>query len=253
MSRNTSRSVILSFLVALWLLPPTLAALTWADLKYWHYFLVIDRPSQPDIEIPGDAPIQRLKQSILNIRVDACDGSGVSSGTSFVISPGYVATAAHVVKEHRACGNAVELVDYRGLTYRAELEGYSDETQLDLALLSFSDTDLAPLPLADSTRFEDSVSSVLTIGYPPTASTSDEAAVSSAGNVSNFREGVFFTSGMDLNPGNSGGPVFLTETWTVLGVATAKGDPTKGGEGLGFVVPSVEVANFFEERIGRAP
>ena len=252
MRRNSSRTVILTFLTILWLLPPALTVLAWADVNYWQYFLVIDRATELDPEL-GDAPVQRLKQSILSVRVELCDGSGYGSGTSFVISRGYVATAAHVVEAHRACGYDVELVDYRGVPHSATLEGYSDETQLDLAILSFSDTSLEPLTLADSTLYEEAVPSVLTIGYPPGASSADEAAVSSAGNVSNFREGVFFTSGMDLNPGNSGGPVFLTSDWTVLGVATAKGDPTNGGEGLGLVVPSAELDRLFRARVGNAP
>ena len=252
MSKKTSRTVILSFLVLLWLLPVVVVGTVWGDIHYWHYFLVPSGSSATNSS-PDSTPTQRLKQSILNVRVPACTGSGGSSGTSFVISPGYVVTAAHVIKDHQACGKEIELVDYRGLQYRAELSGYSDETQLDLALLSFAETSLTPLPLADSSLYEQSSPQVMTIGYPPAASTADEAAVSSTGNIASFREKVFFTSGMDLNPGNSGGPVFLTDDWTVLGVAIAKGNADQGGEGLGLVVPADSVRAFFEDRVGRSP
>lgn len=251
MSKRSSRAVILSFLVILWLLPIVVVGTVWGDIHYWNYFLE-PRVSSSSSSMT-DEPTQRLKQSILHVRVPSCDGSGSHSGTSFVISPGYVATAAHVIKDHQACGKEIELIDYRGLQYRAELSGYSDETQLDLALLSFAETDLGALPLANSSSYEESALEVMTIGYPPDASTADEAAVSSKGNISSFREKVFFTSGMDLNPGNSGGPVFLTEDWTVLGVAIAKGNPNQGREGLGVVVPADSLRAFFEDRIGRSP
>ena len=213
---------------------------------------MLERPSAEPPEM-GDAPVQRLKQSILNVQVPACAGPGRNSGTGFVVSPGYVVTAAHVVKEHHACGSEISLIDSRGIRHRAELSGYSDETQLDLAILSFGGTQIDQLELADSSLYQEALAQVMTIGYPPGASTEDEAAISGAGNLSSFRDGRFYTSGMDLNPGNSGGPVFLTQDWTVLGVAIAKGSADRGREGLGLVVPSAEVRRFFEDRVGRAP
>lgn len=252
MPRNRSRGTILTVLVIVWLLPFATTVLAWADLRYWNYFLVLDQPAAQTPAL-GDVPVQRLKQSILNVQVPACGGQGYSSGTSFVVSSGYVMTAAHVVKEHQACGSEISLIDSRGIRHRAELSGYSDETQLDLAILSFGETEIEPLQLAESSAYRDSLVEVVTIGYPPEASTEDQAALSGAGSISSFREGRFFTSGMDLNPGNSGGPVFLASDWTVLGVAIAKGDADAGSEGLGLVVPSAEVRRFFEDRVGRAP
>ncbi|MDY7092935.1 MAG: serine protease [Acidobacteriota bacterium] len=258
MHRQESRTPLTILLVVLLLLAPVTTVLAWLDATRWHYVLIPPGAASPTDTPSDNIPIQpenlqRLKQSILNIRVPNCDGTGLSSGTAFVVAPGYVATAAHVVKDHQACSSEMVLVDYRGLEYPAELAGYSDETQLDLALLSFGDQDLASLPLSNSSLFEQAAGAVevITIGYPPGASTVDESAISGAGLISSFRDGVFFTSGMDLNPGNSGGPVFIMTDWTVLGVASKKGDAAQGGEGLGLVVPSSVLAQFYEDRIGR--
>lgn len=255
MSHRTSRPALTATLALLWLLPLAATALFWVDAHHTRYFLM---PASIAEAAPEDGVIrpenlQQLKQSILNVRVALCDGSGWSGGTAFVVHPGYVATAAHVVKEAKACASEVTLVDYRGLEHPAELEGYSDETQLDLALLSFGERELTPLELADSSLYESSGSPVpvVTIGYPPGASTADEAAMSGSGLISSYRDERFFTSGMSLNPGNSGGPVFVMADWKVLGVATGKGDAASGGEGLGIVVPSEALERFFEERVGQ--
>ena len=253
--RRSSRRSILILLTFLWLLPVATTVLAWFDANHWHYLLRVrrDLPTLEGVPIT-ETNLQRLKQSILNVQVPSCEGDGGASGTAFVLSRGYVATAAHVVKDHQACGSQIALIDYRGLTHRAELSAYSDETELDLAILQISDIEFDPLEMADSTLYEDAtgVVQVMTIGYPRGSSASDEAAISGVGSLSSYRAARFFTSGMDLNPGNSGGPVFVTDDWTVLGVATHKGDPDEGTEGLGVVVPSAELVRFFGDRTGRS-
>ncbi len=254
MSQRNSRAIIMTILVFLLLLPVATTVLAWLDATRWNYLLASNRGSGHRRDLPiTETNLTLLKASILNVRVPSCDGQSESSGTSFVIKAGYVATAAHVVKDSQACGSRITLVDYRGLKHEAQLSGYSDETELDLAVLSFPNLQLPPLVLADSKPFEpvDVMVQVMTIGYPPTASTSDEAAVSGVGSLSSFQDNHFYTSGMDLNPGNSGGPVFLTSDWTVLGVASRKGDAAHGAEGLGLVVPSEALRSFFQDRVGQ--
>ena len=259
MARRESRGRVMALLTLLLLVAPVATTLAWLDATRWNYVLSLPElgasrgGNAPGVDIRPEN-LQRLKQSILNVRVMRCDGEGWSSGTSFVLARGYVLTAAHVVKENQACGSDILLVDHRGLEYRAELSGYSDETQLDLAVLAVGGLDFEPLRLADSSAYEnsDNTIQVVTIGYPPGASSADEAALSGAGLVSSFRDGRFFTSGMDLNPGNSGGPVFVMEEWSVLGLAIAKGNADAGAEGLGLVLPSNTLASFFEDRTGQS-
>jgi putative serine protease PepD len=224
----------------------------WLDIEYLHYFL---RPQGEEAPVALPERIEELKQSIVNVRVQKCGTSNEwGSGTGFVVKSGYLATAAHVVQENHACGNDILVVDYKGVERSAELAGYSSDT--DLAVLTFADTNLPPLKLADSTRYEDinELVKVVTIGYPLVgeASSIDKAAISGEGNISRFdpARSVFIISGMNLNPGNSGGPIFVQPSWEVLGVAVQKFDVTVG-EGLGVVVPSKTFASFFRDKTGR--
>ncbi len=227
--------------------------LVWFDVQYFNYLLRVPEDRPTDGDEPVTADIEELKRSILNVRVQRCQGEGASAGTGFVAKSGYVATAAHVVSENRVCDNPIQVVDYRGLEHDATLAGYSEAD--DLAVLSFGDTSLAALAFADSTSYEeaDDVVPVGTIGFPlvGTASSSHDAAISGEGNISHFdsSRNLFITSGLNLNPGNSGGPIFLRTTWQVLGIAVMKIDVTVG-EGLGIVVPSQRFESFFREKTG---
>jgi S1-C subfamily serine protease len=54
---------------------------------------------------------------------------------------------------------------------------------------------------------------------------------------------------MTLNPGNSGGPIFLRSSWKVLGIARAKLSASVG-EGIGFVAPMRTFESFFRQNTG---
>ncbi len=211
---------------------------------------------------PGPAPRSdeprseqdALRESVLFVAVERCDGEGNHTGTAFVVAAGEAVTAAHVVAESIACGKEIRLLDHRERQVSADLEGYSDAD--DLALLRIDERGLPPLPLADSTRYQDAeeVVPVLTVGYPlpGAASTPDKAAVSGVGNLSQYREedDRFVTSGLNLNTGNSGGPVLLEETLQVLGVASAKLDGSVA-EGIGYVIPAATLKRFYRDKTGR--
>jgi S1-C subfamily serine protease len=231
------------------------------DAEWFHY--VLKPPEKP---VPGTSivatpanpatgqKVEDLKKSILNIRVPQCNGQGENLGTGFVVKSGFVATAAHILGDQQSCGSHVSVIDYRGLSHPAEIDGLSTET--DLALLRISDVNLPPLDLADSTAYESTngIVQVVTIGYPleGVGSSSDHAALSGQGNLSRFdpTNGLFITSGMNLNHGNSGGPIFLLDSWKVLGVATAK-LKTDFGEGIGIITPSKTLVRFFREKTGQ--
>ena len=198
---------------------------------------------------------ETVRKSVLFVMVKQCDGDDIHTGTAFVIDAGVAVTAAHVVAESFACGSEIRLLDHEKRQVFAELDGYSDVD--DLALLRTAERNLPPLRLADSTRFQnvEDVVSILTVGYPlpGAASTPDNAAVSGNGNISQFRQDVdrFITSGLNLNRGNSGGPVLLEDSLEVLGVASAKLDGSVG-EGIGYVIPATTVRRFYREKTGRA-
>jgi S1-C subfamily serine protease len=235
------------------------SALAFVDLRWTHQVLTAEMARKAKTTAATRAPVdatelQRLRRSILNVRVRCADGHE-ASGTGFIVKPGFVATAAHVLGDQQACNGNILLVDFKGLEHRPVMEGVSNAD--DLALLRISDESLPPLQLADAPRYEspNEVVRLVTIGYPlenAGASSRDNAAVSGEGTLSRFmrEQNVFVTSGLNLNPGNSGGPVFVRQNWTVLGVARAKLDNTVG-DGIGYVASIRAFESFFREKTGQ--
>jgi S1-C subfamily serine protease len=246
-----------SFLFLLFLLGLVVTVLVFVDLQWTHLWVVkepaADRASalaKPNIEPPQ---LQRLRQSILNVSADC--GSAESTGTGFVVKSGYVATAAHVLGDRQTCSGPIRLTDHKGIVHLAELEAVSPTD--DLALLTIRDTSLAPLQLADTSAYESTNDLVrlVTIGYPlPNAQASrpDRASPSGEGSLSSYirDKNVFVTSGLNLNPGNSGGPIFVRDSWKVLGIARAK-LPNTVGEGIGYVASIRAFESFFREKTGQ--
>ena len=226
------------------------------DLQ-WTHALFIQGSLTPDPKKPAGSvdpkQLQNLRQSILNVRAQCV--SGEHTGTGFVIKPGFVATAAHVLGDRETCPGPIRLIDHKGLEHSATVEGLSAGD--DLALLRISDVTLPALKLADTARYEagDDVVRLVTIGYPledAGASAPDRASVSGEGSLSRFirDENVFVTSGLNLNPGNSGGPIFVRDDWTVLGIARAK-LPNSLGDGIGYVASIRAFESFYREKTGQ--
>lgn len=237
--------------------------LAFVDLNWTHWLFVqqSDEGPSPPLSNSKDttpalgesAQIEQLRQSILNVRVAQCSDSGENVGTGFVVKAGYVATAAHILRD---CNGKIRLIDSKGREHSAALDGLS--TQDDLALLRISDTSLPALALADSAAYERAPTELLklvTIGYPlelAGASTPDSAAISGEGSLSRFdrEHNVFVTSGLNLNPGNSGGPIFLRKNWQVLAIVRAKLS-SDVGEGIGYGAPIKTFEAFFREKTGQ--
>ena len=251
MARNArTRATLLLFL--LFFLGLAVTAFAFVDL-HWTHWLLVKRASSTRASVEPQQ-FQRLRRSILNVRA-RCAG-GESTGTGFVVKPGFVATAAHVLTIAQSCsGGTVRLVDYKGVEHVAALEGISAED--DLALLRIGDVTLPALQLADASRYESGADVVrlVTIGYPleqAGASSRDSASISGEGSLSRYirDRNVFVTSGLNLNPGTSGGPIFIRDNWTVLGIARAK-LPNTVGEGIGFVASIRAFQSFFREKTGQ--
>lgn len=263
MSRTVPTRVTL-FLFFLFFLGLALNVLAFVDLEWTHWLLTARPGGEQESEAEGEptppvaldaTKLAQLRQSILNVRVVQCGESGENLGTGFVVKPGYVATAAHILGDQQTCNGRIRLIDFKGREHQAALDGFSAAD--DLALLRISDTSLPALPLADSSTYEnpDDVVRLVTIGYPledAGASAQDNAAISNEGSLSRFdrQNNVFVTSGLNLNPGNSGGPIFVRTNWQVLGIARAK-LRTEVGEGIGYVAPIRSFQNFFREKTGQ--
>ena len=221
---------------------------------HWMHWLLARAPRAKSSAAVDPTQLQRLRQSILNVRVAQC-GSGEQVGTGFVVKSGYVATAAHVLGNRENCNGAIRLIDYKGRELRASVEAVSPAE--DLALLGIPDTALPPLHFANTSSYEspNELVKLVTIGYPlerEGASSRDSAAISGEGTLSRFdrEHNVFVTSGLNLNAGNSGGPVFIRHNWTVLGIARSK-LPNTVGDGIGFVASIRAFENFFREKTGQ--
>ncbi|MEA2344972.1 MAG: serine protease Do [Thermoanaerobaculia bacterium] len=224
------------------------------DLRWTHWIMTDSGARALSTSKVDQAQLQRLRQSIVNVRAQ-CTG-GEQTGTGFVVKPGYLATAAHILGDRQRCSGPLRLVDYKGLEHTATVEGVSADD--DLALLRIGDTSLPPLQLADAAKYEASneVVRLVTIGYPledQGASARDSASVSGEGSLSRFirDRNVFVTSGLNLNPGNSGGPIFVRDNWTVLGIVRAK-LPNTAGDGIGYVASIRTFESFFREKTGQA-
>lgn len=252
--RSTTSGRATLVLVLLFFLGLAVTAFAFVDLQWTHLLIVKNstRAGSRSSQSVDPQHLQRLRESILNVRAQ-CAG-GELTGTGFIVKAGFVATAAHVLGNPESCGGPIRLVDHKGLEHAATLEGISAGD--DLALLRISDTSLPALRPADTTRYEaaNDVVRLVTIGYPleqAGASSRDRASISGEGSLSRFirEQNVFVTSGLNLNPGNSGGPIFVRDEWTVLGIARAK-LPNSVGEGIGYVASMGAFESFFREKTG---
>lgn len=195
-----------------------------------------------------------VRESILLVRVDNCSGDGYSTGTAFLVEPGYAATCAHVLAQGSECESPVYLRDHTGTEHVAKVEAMDAER--DVAILSIPDSSLPTLLLADVTQYyeSDEVVPLVTMGYPlvGAASLPNRAALSGGGNLSHYDPDrrLFVTSGLNINSGNSGGPVFLVDTWEVLSIASSRLDSTQA-EGIGYTIPIDAFKELFRESIGR--
>lgn len=174
------------------------------------------------------------------------------SGSGFVIKQqgrtGYVITNSHVAMPKNILGNLQVVLNSGSQgekTCSAKL--ICSDPQVDLAVLSFeNDTIPEPLAMASNPRLKETLPLVV-LGFPfgDLLATADQHPAITVGkaSISSLRRddlGVLTTIQVDgaLNPGNSGGPVVLTDG-SVIGVAVA----TLRGAQIGFVIPCQMVQN----------
>ncbi len=206
---------------------------------------------------------QARKSVVLVISMDCTSKKPAGSGTGFVVKKDgetrYIATNEHVIRDSVNCNGFITL-DYKGRKHKTQMVGISLNSgmQNDMAILkieNIKDDDLPALPLVNSSEFQSGHDGkiVVTVGYPVvgTASTINKASVSSDGTISQFdtSKNCFIAAGLSLNPGNSGGPVFLKETFQVLGIAVAKAK-LDVAENIGMFIPINRFKNLFREKTG---
>jgi len=179
-------------------------------------------------ELALEAAVQRAAPSVVEVKTDVGQGSGV------IVQPqGLIVTNAHVV----GSASRVEVVNSSGASMSAEVVE-SDEFQ-DLAILR-----PAGNPGPGVEIVEDSVgppnigSSVFAIGSPFGLSNTVTAGVVSAFRGERGRPLIQFDA--PVNPGNSGGGLFDLQG-RLVGIPTAIRSPVNGNVGIAFAVPSSRV------------
>ena len=255
MEQKRSPTAIKFFLGMVFLIGIGLNIFIVLDAEKFHWVF----PDKTEKKIIGNMKefYAKAQKSILLVVSTGCEKEPLCSGTGFIFKPGYVATNAHVItcSGNHTC-KQIFLKDYKGRKYEAQLEGGKSGigTVEDIAILRIEDMQLPALELGDSAIYEvEQGNKIVTLGYPlpGAASTIDKAALSAIGLISTFdsNKGLFICKGMDIELGNSGGPVFLVEEKKVLGltVSTMRGDKIAGVE---FVIPINELKNYYEQIIG---
>jgi S1-C subfamily serine protease len=161
------------------------------------------------------------------------------NGTGVIVDGERVITNAHVVQ------GATQLVVLTadGRVWAAAVLG--QDTKRDVALLHVRGLDVTPARLGDSSRVE-LLEDVVAIGFPTMDVFENLAPTVTAGQVSKLfaqLEGLdYIQSTAQLNPGNSGGPLF-NRLGEVIGINTLRVDSSGGraAQGVNLAIPINEV------------
>ncbi|WP_316789473.1 serine protease [Pedobacter frigoris] len=139
-------------------------------------------------------------------------------GTGFALtSNGYILTNLHVVKD----ADSVYVQDSKGNEYKVRV--IPIESQKDLAILKIESDSFTPLPNLPYRLKQNGVGmgdEVYTIGFPKDGAVYGRGYVSSKTGY-NADDSTQYQVGIDVNPGNSGGPL-LDQYGNVIGVISAK-------------------------------
>jgi hypothetical protein len=175
--------------------------------------------------------LARVSDSVFTVKTEK------GGGTGFVVAAdGQALTCRHVVAD--AGKLTVTFADKS--TSTAEVVA-SDEEH-DLALLKLERTGLPPVTFGSSEALKSGVD-VAAVGAPFGLENSvTKGVVSNPSQEVNGKR--FLQISAQLNPGNSGGPV-INGKGEVVGIANAI---VKGGEGVGFAIPSAVALGFLQDQ-----
>lgn len=203
---------------------------------------VPDRSSaQPLVDL-----VTRVTPSVAFVLAKDRDGKPSSGGSAFVIAPGVLLTALHVVQQ--ATEVSVQLPGAAALA--ADVVGIDIDHDIALLHAAGLPAGATPLMLGDSAAVQLG-QAIAVVGYP--LSSPDHPTVTvTQGIVSALRtqEGMLQIDAA-INPGASGGPV-LTADGRVIGIVDAS---LRGAQSFNFAVP-IDLAKPLVQRaptLGRLP
>ena len=163
-------------------------------------------------------------------------GSGV-----IIDAEGVIATNAHVVRD----SNALKVILVDGRSFDGKIVGLDNET--DIALVSIDADELVAAELrtdrpARVGEWVIAVGNPLGLGHSVTA-----GIVSGRGRSQGITSyDNFIQTDAAINPGNSGGPLVDLDG-KVIGINTAVIDARRGGQGIGFAIPTGMVSDVIAE------
>jgi serine protease Do len=173
----------------------------------------------------------------------ASDRNTNAIGSGFIIDPsGFIATNKHVVED----ATAVFVMFADGERFPAKVVGMPGKA--DMALLRIDTRRTLPfVPFGDSDKMRVG-DTVIAIGSPFGFDNSVTAGILSAANrdvmESPFDD--YLQTDAAINHGNSGGPLFNT-AGEVIGMNSLIFAPGTGSAGLGFAIPSNDLAFVFDK------
>jgi len=212
--------------------------------------------------LPKQFPfVKNIQKSTLLVISKGCDGNICSTGTGFLVKPGFVSTTAHVIECSSRCEDII-LIDYTGKKYEARIEAFSYKPKpKDLAILKINESALPPLKMTDYSEYNFKIIEdvkVATIGYKiPDLNLNSEIEISNIGRIVNVHNdnNLYITSGMYIYGTFSGGPVVNVKTGEIIGMAIdvlreiiVDGTTIKD---VDYIVPTNCIRNFFIEKIGQ--
>lgn len=164
--------------------------------------------------------IEDVIKSVVSIKTNAGQGSGVFVGDSYVV------TNAHVL--NNADPNKITVTTYSGRTYSAR---YVDSGEkIDLAVLKVEGS-FPELRFANSDRVNVG-ERVIAIGNPGGLGFSVTEGIVSFVNRKDQYGTRYIQTDVPINPGNSGGPL-VNVNKEIIGITTSK---VSGFEGIGFAI-----------------
>ncbi|MBT8484878.1 MAG: trypsin-like serine protease [Phycisphaerales bacterium] len=198
-------------------------------------------------ELSPQEQAKRIGPAVIKVATPNGLGSGV-----ILNEDGYAITNAHVVQGETSVRAIVWLPDADGSTRRTTIEDVeiiAVNNHLDLALLRLQHPQKASFlsaPLEASERIEVG-QVVFAIGNPLGLERTLSQGVISTTSRS-FDGLAYVQTDAAINPGNSGGPLFNTKG-EVIGITNMG---IRGGEALGFAIPTRYVKDFIRHRVAFA-
>lgn len=227
----------------------------------------VDPTPQASPTAPAAAPTPRADATVAEVAaqvlpstvyIEVVTSQGMSSGTGMVLRPdGYLVTNNHVIAAGAEDGGTIHVTFPDGDVQVADVVGRTKD--YDLAVLHVERTDLAALPLAnsDAVVVGDPVVAVgAPLGLDGTVTSGIVSALNRAVTAGSAQEVSYINAiqtDAAINPGNSGGPL-VNMRGEVIGINSAIAQPqgsmrATGSIGLGFAIPSNQVARTTEQLI----